>query len=91
MLPEYVLLTASDCHLCGHGREVLGTLAAEGALTWREIDADSDLGRRLAQTAPPLRPVLFDADERLIAYGRLSERRLRRQLASSGSGSLAPH
>ncbi len=90
MIPGYMLLTASDCHLCGHGREVLDTLATDGALTWHEVDADSDLGRRLAQTAPPLRPVLFDADERLIAYGRLSERRLRRQLASSGSDSLAP-
>lgn len=89
MTPEYMLLTAPDCHLCGHGREVLGTLAAEGRLSWHEVDADSDLGRRLVQAAPPLRPALFDADERLIAYGRLSERRLRRQLASSLSG-LAP-
>lgn len=76
-----LLLTATDCHLCAHGREVLDALARERLLSWREIDADSDEGRRLAAAAPPLRPVLFDSDERVIAYGRLSARRLRGQLA----------
>ncbi len=74
------LLTAPGCHLCQHGREVLDMLAAEGLLTWREVDAESDEGLRLAATAPPLRPVLCDADGHMVAYGRLSARRLRRQL-----------
>lgn len=78
---EYRLLTATNCHLCTHGREVLAALAADGLLEWREIDSDSDLGRRLAAASPPLRPVLFDDQERVIAYGRLSERRLRKQLS----------
>lgn len=75
-----VLLTARDCHLCAHGRDVLDALAAEGLLTWREVDADCEQGRTLAATAPPLRPVLYDADQRVLAYGRLSEKRLRREL-----------
>jgi hypothetical protein len=76
-----VLLTAPDCRLCGHGREVLGALAAEGALTWREVSSESEEGRRLEALAPPLRPVLFTADDRVLAYGRLSGKRLRRSLA----------
>jgi hypothetical protein len=51
-----------------------------GLLSWHEVDADSDERRRLAPSAPPLRPVLFDPDGRVIAYGRLSAKRLRRQL-----------
>jgi hypothetical protein len=71
-----VLLTAADCHLCEHAKGVL----AELGLHWREVDADSDEGQRLASTAPPFRPVLCDSEGRLIAYGRLSRRRLRKQL-----------
>ena len=75
-----VLLTAPDCHLCGHGRQVLDELAAD----WREVSTDSEEGRRLAAAAPPMRPVLYTADGRLVAYGRLSLKRLRRQLAPAG-------
>ena len=75
------LLTAPDCHLCAHAREVLDALAAEGLLRWRELDANSAEGARLAAAAPPLRPVLFDATGHVIAYGRLSQRRLLRELS----------
>lgn len=75
------LLTASGCHLCEHGRDVLDGLAAEGLCTWRSVDADSREGEELSAGAPPLRPVLFDADGRILAYGRLSARRLRRTLS----------
>jgi hypothetical protein len=77
-----LLLTAPDCHLCAHARDVLDGLTADGLLSWREIDADSEQGRRLAATAPPLRPVLFHPDGRVIGYGRLSAKRLRRHLQS---------
>jgi hypothetical protein len=71
-----VLLTAADCHLCEHAKGVL----VELGLHWREVDADSEEGQRLASTAPPFRPVLYDSERRRIAYGRLSQRRLRKQL-----------
>ena len=73
-----VLLSASGCHLCEHGREVL----AELGVPWREVGSDSPEGIRLAAVAPPMRPVLFTADDRILAYGRLSLRRLRKQLAA---------
>ena len=77
-MTELVLLTAPDCHLCAHGKEVLGELADEGLVSWREVGAESDEGRTLSATAPPLRPVLFGEDGRVVAYGRLSAKRLRR-------------
>ena len=84
-----VLLTASDCQLCAHARDVLDSLAAEGLLQWRELDADSHEGARLAATAPPLRPALFDATGHVIAYGRVSRRRLLRELGRPGSMPLS--
>jgi hypothetical protein len=71
-----VLLTAPDCHLCEHAKGVLGELGVE----WREVDSRTEEGRRLAAIAPPMRPVLLGIDGRVFAYGRLSLRRLRKQL-----------
>jgi hypothetical protein len=84
-----ILLTAPDCHLCAHGREVLDSLAADGLIRWRELDADSDEGSRLAAATPPLRPVLLDASGTVLAYGRLSRRRLARDLARARPGGRA--
>lgn len=75
-----LLLSAPNCNLCAHARDVLDALEAEGLLRWRELDADSLEGQRLAACAPPLRPVLLDANGCVIAYGRLSQRRLARKL-----------
>ena len=74
------LLTAPECHLCGHGREVLDGLSVETGLDWTELSENSPEGERLARGAPPLRPLLFAADGRLLAAGRLSAKRLRRDL-----------
>lgn len=76
---KLVLVTARDCHLCTHAREVLATLGLEP----REIEADGGEARALAAAGVPLAflPVLWDG-ERVVAYGRFSERRLRRELAA---------
>jgi hypothetical protein len=81
-MSELVLLTSPDCHLCGHGRKVLGDLGAD----WREVSTDCEEGRRLEAAAPPMRPVLYAGDGRVLAYGRLSGRRLRKQLARQEVG-----
>lgn len=72
-----VFVTTDDCHLCEHGREVLDKLGVER----REIDDSSDEAAGLAAAGIPLAfmPVLTDG-ERVIAYGRLSEKRLRKEL-----------
>lgn len=73
-----VYITSPDCHLCEHGREVLDAVEIER----REIAADSDEASALAARGIPLSflPVLTDG-ARVIAYGRLSEKRLRKELA----------
>lgn len=76
-----LLVTAEDCHLCDHAKAVLDQLA----VPWREIDADSADGERLAHSAPPLRPLLFTDQERLVGYGRLSLKRLRKQLPAAAT------
>lgn len=72
-----VYVTARDCHLCEHGRAVLRTLGVQTA----EVDVSSAEAERLAVSGIPLvfLPVLTDG-RRVIAYGRLSEKRLRKEL-----------
>lgn len=74
---QLVYVTGADCHLCEHGRRVLASLALET----REVDAESAEAAALAVRGVPLAflPVLTDG-ERVIAYGRLSEKRLRKDL-----------
>lgn len=75
-MSELTLLTATDCYLCQHAKGVLDELGLE----WHEVHCESDEGQRLAAGAPPMRPVLYDSDGKLLAYGRLSLKRLRKRL-----------
>lgn len=72
-----VLVTTEDCHFCEHAHDVLASLGV-GA---REIGVDSEEAAELAGRGIPLAfmPVLTDG-ERVIAYGRFSRSRLRREL-----------
>lgn len=73
-----ILVTGRDCHLCEHGRQVLAGLDVRA----REIDVDGDEAASLAARGVALAflPVLTDG-VRVLGYGRLSERRLRKELA----------
>jgi hypothetical protein len=72
-----IFVTGSDCHLCDHSRDVLNALQ----LRRREIGVDGDEAAALGARGIPLAflPVLTDG-ERVLAYGRFSEKRLRREL-----------
>jgi hypothetical protein len=72
-----VYVTTEDCHFCEYGRGVLDRLG----VTRIEIRADSEDAAALAASGIPLSflPVLTDG-QRVIAYGRLSEKRIRREL-----------
>jgi hypothetical protein len=72
-----ILVTGKDCHLCAHGREVLAALGVDA----REVAVDGDEAAALAARGIPVAflPVLTDGT-RSIAYGRFSEKRLRREL-----------
>ncbi len=74
---ELVMITAPDCHLCAHARTVLNALG----LAVRELDVSHPEAADIASRGVPLAflPVLTDG-ERVLAYGRFSERRLRKDL-----------
>lgn len=77
MASQLVYVTARDCHFCAHGRDVLAALGVEV----REISVESGEADALAAAGVPLAflPVLIDG-ERVVAYGRFSEKRLRKEL-----------
>lgn len=75
---DLTLVTQDECRFCEHAREVLAAIGVAA----REIRVESPEAHALAEQGIPLAflPVLTDR-ERLIAYGRFSEKRLRRELA----------
>ena len=74
---ELILVTTHDCHFCARAHAVLEELGIEA----RELPVASAEAEALAARGIPLAflPVLTDG-ERVIAYGRFSERRLRTEL-----------
>jgi glutaredoxin len=72
------LVTQEECHFCEHAHEVLEALG----ISVQEINVDSAEAQALADRGIPLAflPVLTDG-KRVIAYGRFSEKRLRKELA----------
>ena len=73
------LVTTDDCHFCNHAHDILHALGVEA----REISIESPEAQEMAAHGIPLAflPVLTDG-ERVIAYGRFSEKRLRKELAA---------
>lgn len=83
---ELVYVTAPRCHHCERGRRVLARLADRYPVTWREVDLASAEGEAAqARWRPPFPPLVL-AGEELVAHGRLSERRLARQLEARLDG-----
>jgi predicted ABC-type transport system involved in lysophospholipase L1 biosynthesis ATPase subunit len=74
------LLTQPDCALCEHAKQVLARVGADHPLTVREIALDSDEGQRLAVAAGVMFAPGILLDGAPYAFGRLSERALRRHL-----------
>jgi hypothetical protein len=75
------LVTAPDCHLCEHARQVLARLGQTWPFVVEEVAWNSPEGLALARRdGAPFPPALY-IDGRLYGYGRLSEGRLRRLLA----------
>ena len=77
------LVTASDCHLCEHAKDVLDRIGHDVPLSLRTVDVESAEAQSLAERGIPLAllPALVE-DGRLLAYGRLSEKRLRKDFAA---------
>lgn len=74
------LVTAPECRLCQHAREVLSRLQRAWPLLVDEVGWSSAEGQVLVRRdGLPFPPALYVGGE-LYGYGRLSEGRLRRLL-----------
>jgi glutaredoxin len=81
------LLTQPDCGLCEHAKTVLAKVALEHPLRVEEVDLASPDGQRLAAAARVLFAPGILLDGQPYAFGRLSERGLRRTLSRRPSPS----
>jgi len=75
-----LLLTQAHCGLCDHAKRVLDRLASEYPLQVTALDLASPEGRALAGDGGILFPPGVFLDGEPFCYGRVSERRLRREL-----------
>lgn len=82
---EVTLLTQDHCPLCEHAKKVLAAVAADHPISVTEIDLGSEAGRELATAHRVLFAPGVLLDGAPFAYGRLSERRLRRALSRTGT------
>ena len=75
---ELTLVTTGDCHFCERAHLLLADLGVDV----REVSVESSEAAALVARGVPLSflPVLTDG-ERAIAYGRFSEKRLRKELS----------
>ena len=80
MTTTVTLLTRSDCGLCEHAKAVLARVGSDHPLRVEDVDLDTAEGQRLAAAAGVMFApgILLDGDP--YAFGRLSERALRRDL-----------
>ena len=74
---ELLLVTTDGCHFCARAHELLAGIGIDA----REVSIGSAEAAELARRGLALAflPVLTDG-ERVVAYGRFSEKRLRKEL-----------
>jgi glutaredoxin len=81
MALDVTLLTQRECGFCDQAKDVLARLEAEFPLKVRTVGLESPDGRALAERLGVLFAPGIVVDGELVAFGRLSERRLRREFA----------
>ena len=76
-LPDVVLITKADCHLCAEARDAVGRVTAALGIGWseRSVDDDAGLRERFAEEIPV---VLVDGVQR--DFWKIDEARLTRTL-----------
>lgn len=77
---EVIVLTQPDCGYCDQAKDTLSRLGHEFELTVREVVLDSTDGQRLADGAGVMFPPGVILGGEPFSYGRLSERKLRKEL-----------
>lgn len=84
-MTDLLLLTKEDCDFCEQAKEVLARLTGEYDLHVREQAFDSDDARSLVLASGALFPPALFLDGEPFSYGRLSERKLRKELRARGA------
>ena len=80
MMVLVTLLTAPDCELCEHAKAVLARVGEDHDLTIEVLSTQTEQGRRLMVEHRVAFPPGILLDGEPFSHGRLSERRLRREL-----------
>ena len=75
-----LLLTQEHCGFCVQAKEILDRLAVEYGLSVSTLDLGSPEGEALAVRSGLLFPPGIFLEGELFSYGRLSERKLRREI-----------
>lgn len=79
-MTSITLITAPSCHLCNQAKDVLDRVAADHRVTVETISIATGPGRLLMHKHGVVFPPGVLIDDKPFSYGRLSERRLRREL-----------
>lgn len=77
---EVQLVTRDDCAFCDVAKEMLGGLSTEYGFAVRVLELDSPEGASLAERGGVMFPPGVFIDGEPFSYGRVSEKKLRREL-----------
>jgi glutaredoxin len=80
-MTRVTLLTQADCTYCDHAKDVLARVSSEHPLTVEEIWLETAEGRELAVRHGVLFAPGILLDGQPFGYGRLAEKKLRKELA----------
>ena len=85
---QVTVLTREDCAFCDQAKEIVTRLAKEYPLTLSQLEMDSPAGQDMAARGGVMFPPGIFLDGQPFSYGRLSEKKLRRELDRRVSPSL---
>ena len=75
------VLAAPSCELCEHAQSVLARVARDHPMAVEELSTETEPGRKLMIEHRMAFPPGVFIEGQPFSYGRLSERKLRRELA----------
>lgn len=84
------VLSAPACKLCDHAKQVLANVAEDYDFEIETLSVEDERGRQLATEHKVAFPPGVLIDGRPFSYGRLSERKLRRELTHKTSAVSPP-